>query len=325
MSARKRKSLGKRFIRWLILVAFISAFVLVVGVWFTLFDKYIHPGRMANEGTPADLGLEYESISFATEDGLTLQAWLLMPPAEKRRETMPTVVAVHGYGTCRWDILERCASFARAGYMVFVYDQRGCGDSEGDYSSGGVKEWRDCLLAIQQALHRPEADEKRLVLYGFSMGSVVAILAGASDKRVDAIIADSPYTGMREISAKILADNGVPAWPFVDLMNLSFQWSFGAPMDEVDTIETAPSVAPRPLLILVGDADTTVPPEHPQRVFAAASEPKKLVVMPGHGHHDNGSAQMFERHILPFLVEHLGPPVPPAPAPETGEEEEPTE
>ena len=41
-----------------------------------------------------------------------------------------------------------------------------------------------------------------------------------------------------------------------------------------------------PLLIIHGDADTLIPPSHAERLYAAANEPKRLVLVPGAGHND---------------------------------------
>ena len=46
--------------------------------------------------------------------------------------------------------------------------------------------------------------------------------------------------------------------------------------------ETAiPGVAPRPMLLVHGDADTIVPYHHAERLFTLAGEPKELVRIPG--------------------------------------------
>jgi dipeptidyl aminopeptidase/acylaminoacyl peptidase len=295
----------RRLLKMTLLLLVCGAAVFVIGVWFFLFDAYIHPVRMLVEGNPLDYGLDYQNHIFTTRDGLELKAWLILPPPSLRTGRLPTIFAVHGYSTSRWDIIERCALLARAGFLVIAYDQRASGESEGTAVTGGPLETADLRSVIDQAVTLPEVDPERLGVYGFSMGATVAIIAAAGDERIDAVVADSPYASLREISAKVLRDRGLPEWPFVDLMNLSFQWSFGVDMASCDATAVAARIAPRPLLILAGEKDQVVPHDHPQRIFSAAREPRRLAISPGGGHFDNGTPVLFGNTIVPFFWEVL--------------------
>ncbi|MEO1299862.1 MAG: alpha/beta hydrolase [Cyanobacteria bacterium J06636_16] len=42
-----------------------------------------------------------------------------------------------------------------------------------------------------------------------------------------------------------------------------------------------------PVLLIHGDRDRATPPEHSQRVFAALSQLKELVLIPGTGHNQS--------------------------------------
>lgn len=305
--AKRNKSGGAgRLLKMLILILIGGAAVFVIGVWFFLFDAYIHPVRMMNEGSPRDYGLDYRDLVFTTTEGLVLKAWLILPPRDLRTQRMPAIIALHGYSTNRWDIIERTALLARAGFLVISYDQRASGESEGTAVTGGPLEIGDVRAVIDQAVKLPDVDADRIGVYGFSMGATVAIIAAAEDARIDAVVADSPYAGLRDITAKVLRDRALPEWPFVDLMDLSFQWSFGVRMETCDAASAAAKIAPRPLLILAGEQDTVVPHDHPQRIFSAAREPRRLVVNPAGGHFDNGSPALFGSTIVPFFREMLG-------------------
>jgi pimeloyl-ACP methyl ester carboxylesterase len=45
-------------------------------------------------------------------------------------------------------------------------------------------------------------------------------------------------------------------------------------------------IAGRPVLLVHGEADLLVPPEESRSLFARASEPRRLVLVPGMGHFD---------------------------------------
>jgi cephalosporin-C deacetylase-like acetyl esterase len=323
MSAAKRKSFIRRIIFWLFTITIFGIFVVVAGTWAYLFDHYVHPPRLPLEGTPADAGLEFRDVAFETEEGFVLSGWIVLPPEPLRQEKMPSIIAVHGYGTNRWDIGERIAHFANAGYLVLTYDQRDCGESEGDAVTGGSLEVHDLRRAIDLILRQADTDSSRVTLYGFSMGAVVAIHAADEDERVNGVIADSPYSSMKAITRKILDDRSIPHWPFIDLFAFSYESSFKVSMDEIDTVRAVKGISPRPLLLLAGDSDDSVPPDHAHKIFAAAREPKKMSFFEGNGHEDNGTAKIFAETILPFLEEHFGPPI--APEEEDMEEEEPVD
>ena len=307
MSAKKTSKFNRKIFLWSAVVLLVLAGI-TAGMWFYVFDHYIHPGRMDLEGDPSDFGLEFQNHSFTTFDGLKLNAWLVLPPEPVRQDQMPLVVAVHGYGTNRWDIMERVASFARKGYLVFTYDQRASGTSEGDAVTGGAFETADLKQAIDTALALPEASRDNLIVYGFSMGAAVAIMHSSEDTRVKAVVADSPFMGMWEITGKLLGENMLPEWPFQDLINLSFKNTFQVDMKNVSAAKMVQNLSPRPLLLITGTADATVPTWHVEEIFSAAGENKEIYRNPGKDHEDNGTALIFDTVIHPFLEKHLGPP-----------------
>lgn len=57
-----------------------------------------------------------------------------------------------------------------------------------------------------------------------------------------------------------------------------------AEFDEVAPEAVVGRIAPRPFLIVHGDADDVVPYHHAERIFARAGEPKELVRLPAGGH-----------------------------------------
>jgi len=52
----------------------------------------IHPITIIDPILPSDLGLDYESVSFETEDNITIRGWLI--PSSKSKGI---VIVGHGY------------------------------------------------------------------------------------------------------------------------------------------------------------------------------------------------------------------------------------
>jgi fermentation-respiration switch protein FrsA (DUF1100 family) len=63
-------------------------------------------------------------------------------------------------------------------------------------------------------------------------------------------------------------------------------------------IEVVPRISPTPVLFVHGDRDHYFPVEHPEELYAAASDPKELWLIPGFGHAESAAT--------PELLDRLG-------------------
>ncbi len=67
-------------------------------------------------------------------------------------------------------------------------------------------------------------------------------------------------------------------------------------------------IAPRPVLFITTSDDRLVPPEESEAMYRLASEPKKLVVLPGWGHYEVYTGECFRQVMVPTVAwyrEHL--------------------
>lgn len=74
-------------------------------------------------------------------------------------------------------------------------------------------------------------------------------------------------------------------------------------------------LAPRPLLLVHGEADTRLPPECSRMIYDMAGEPKRLVLYPGANHALLEAQEPLETLLREWLPATLGQPAPPAVAP----------
>jgi fermentation-respiration switch protein FrsA (DUF1100 family) len=150
-------------------------------------------------------------------------------------------------------------------------------------SSGGPSEHgllSDAAAAYAFTAARYGAD--RIVLWGFSLGSGVAV-ALAADRRVGRLILEAPYTSIADIAAAAF-----PILPVRWLLRDQFH------SDERIVRVTAP------LLIMHGGGDSTISIAFGERLFALAHEPKQFVRFPEGGHNDldNYGAIDTARHFI---------------------------
>ncbi len=140
---------------------------------------------------------------------------------------------------------------------------------------------------------------KRVAVFGSSQGGASVLLAAAADPRIDAVIAENPFTS---IHALIMDNSMEPRLPRPLLAAISYLTrlrlgALGAP----DPVEVVDRIAPRPLLLMHGDADRVIPLRHSQQLFERAGEPKQFWVAEG-AHH----AALFNAHPDEWAARVLG-------------------
>jgi fermentation-respiration switch protein FrsA (DUF1100 family) len=160
-------------------------------------------------------------VAFAAAGGTILRGWLYLPGTREGR--VPGVVMAHGFSATKEMGLDRYAEvFAAAGMAVLAYDHRNLGASDGEPRQL-VNPWaqaRDYREALTWLGERPEVDATRLAVWGSSFSGGEAIVVGAIDDRVRAVVANVPFVSLG-------ADGDDPAERF-DALRAAFLDESGA-------------------------------------------------------------------------------------------------
>jgi uncharacterized protein len=131
-------------------------------------------------------------VEFAADGGVTLGGWLYLPDGEGPHAA---ITMAHGFAGVKEHGLERFArAFTDDGFVVLVHDHRGFGSSGGEPRQD-VDPWRqvaDWRRAITFLESRPEVDPGRIGLWGTSYAGGHAIVLGATDRRLRAVVAQVP-------------------------------------------------------------------------------------------------------------------------------------
>lgn len=181
------------------------------------------------------------------------------------------MVIIHGAGSAK----ENHADFARlcasAGWAALSYDQRGHGESEDEMTPAALG---DVGRMATMLARREQIDGRRICARGSSMGGFMAIAAAGGSDSIHGVIAICPASaeglrrGLRDGELEMRADVGaLDAW-----------------LGEHDLTQSVSELAGKPLIILHARGDERVPYEESERLYAAAAEPRKLVVLPGGNH-----------------------------------------
>jgi hypothetical protein len=152
-----------------------------------------------------------QDVEFEVDGNVTLRGWLFLPDRPGPR---PAITMAHGYAGIREHGLDRFAQvFAEAGFVVLVHDHRGFGASDGE-PLGDVDPWRqiaDWRYAISYLENHPAVDASRIGLWGTSYAGGHALVLGATDRRLKAVVAQVPTISGYEQGLRRVAPDKVAA------------------------------------------------------------------------------------------------------------------
>lgn len=243
-------------------LAGIFALFVIVGRLLHRYFIYI-PDR--TRVPPRDAGLPgAEEVAFKAADGTKLIAWY--QPARGARPTLLYFTGNSGNVAKR---AGKIRTIAADGYGVFMLNYRRYGGSEGKPTEARIA--ADAVSAYDYLRGLGVAPHD-IVAYGESLGTAVATRL-ALQRHVESLVLEAPFTSVLAI-AKLL-------WKYFPLDLIM--------VDQYRTIDRIGQVT-APLFIVHGARDSIIPLDHARHVFHAASEPKKLVVVPQADHND-----LFER------------------------------
>lgn len=202
-----------------------------------------------------------EDVVLRTEDGLSLDAWLLHPTGTDRGAA---VLYCPGNGGNRLSRLGVGQEIARRGFTVLLLDYRGYGGNPGSPSETGLA--RDARAAAA-FLRERGFDGERTLYVGESIGTGVAARLAVTDPPAGLVLR-SPFPSLAE-----LASTHVPR-PLALLLREGYRSADALRDSDV------------PVVVLHGDADEIVPSRLSAALAAQVGTLHDEVVLPGVGHND---------------------------------------
>jgi pimeloyl-ACP methyl ester carboxylesterase len=128
-----------------------------------------------------------------------------------------------------------------AGYTVFLYDSRGCGQSDGWGSALGTREADDVIGAVRFLRGRADLKPRSIGALGISLGAGLVLLAAARDPDLGAVVASS---ACRPAPTQRPHGFHSAAWPRATVRAALIDRLIGARLEDTRPLQVIHTVAP---------------------------------------------------------------------------------
>ena len=253
------------------------------------------------ESLPATNGIAQFHFSFAADATQRVPGVLLA--STNFSGLRPVVIALHGTGGSKANLLALCRKLAERGFIAVAIDgryhgERKSGKGQNDYNDAIIRAWRgsgehpfyydtvwDVMRLVDYLQTRDDVDSARIGLIGISKGGIETYLAAAADPRIAVAV---PCIGVQSFRWALdnnswqgriatiqpafdaaVKDAGV-AKPDAKFVKTFYDRVVPEIAGEFDGPKMLPFIAPRPLLVINGDADAHTPLPGVKKCVAAA-------------------------------------------------------
>jgi pimeloyl-ACP methyl ester carboxylesterase len=126
-----------------------------------------------------------------TVNNKKLECWVVRPSNKPQNEASltnerPAIILLHGWGRNRGRMIPRARIYGQKGYTTILFSARDHGNSDKELIGMSIIRFTQDLKAVIDWWGQP------VILCGHSIGGGAALLAGAQNSHVKAIIAESP-------------------------------------------------------------------------------------------------------------------------------------
>ncbi len=255
------------------LAAASGAVVGITALFEALLRRHLYRISEWSSASPAGTGLPCEEVTFCTADGLSLPGWYF--PAQSPLATILFMRGTRYNARVLWSGRERARAFGDflrgASCNFFVFDYRG--HAPGSPAPSEQATYLDAEAALAHLQARPDVDPGRIILYGFSLGTGVAVELALRES-CRGLILRAAFTSLREV-----AEERLPA------LRMLFRLMPWLPLTRYDSAAKIPNLRV-PVLVMHGEADEAVPLWMGRRLYELAPGPRTFLALPGAAHTD---------------------------------------
>ncbi len=225
----------------------IAYLVLLVFIYFYQRNLLYHPTE--NNYQNDKIQFSYDEIFIKVDDTVKLKSWII----NKNLKKFKTLVFFHGNAGELSNRIYKLNELNKLDINILLISWRGFSGNKGFPTEDNL--YKDAEAAIQW-LNSKEVENNKIILYGESLGTGVAVEIGKKNN-FNSIILESPFTSM-ENAAKIY-------YSYLPVKLLL--------KDKYDSIKKIETIK-IPILIMHGKKDDIVPFSMGKALFEKANNPK---------------------------------------------------
>lgn len=230
---------------------------------------------------PTAIGLEYESVTIISGDGVKIHGWFV--PARQERATL---LYFHGNAGNISHRLDSLKIFNDLGFSCLIIDYRGYGESQGVISEKGI--YLDAKAAWSYLVDIRKVPARQIIVFGRSFGGAIASYV-ASQHNPGALVLESSFTSVPDMAVRM--------YPLFPVRLLSrFQYNTKKMLLSVSC----------PVLVIHSPEDEIIPFTNGEELFESAREPKHFLEIQG-GHNGGylASVSTYVNGINKFIEGYL--------------------
>jgi pimeloyl-ACP methyl ester carboxylesterase len=230
------------------------------------------------EKTPDFYHLPYEEVwlPVAVKSGKLehIYGWWI----KANQPNSKVLLYLHGNGINIGANITHAYRFYQLGFSVLLIDYRGYGYSQGSFPNE-QRVYQDAITAWNYLVQEQKIPPQQIFIYGHSLGGAIAIDLAVRHPGAAGLIVEGSFTSIRELVAYM---NKFWMFPVDLILTQRF-----ASIKKLPKLKT-------PILFIHGTADSIVPYFMSEKLYAAAPEPKKLMLAAGTGHNDTAQVTGLE-------------------------------
>lgn len=257
---------ASHWLRWLgtltlaVMLAVMLALVAILGWLKWHEDELVFETGLSHARLSGPLPPYVERVEIDGSEQARLAALIMR--ADPADDTGFWVLHLHGNADSAFSPLQlqHCERLRSLGLNVLSFDYRGFGQSPGIASEAHI--YADAEAAYEELIRRG-VPAKRIILWGHSLGSAPAVQL-ATRHAAGALVLFGAFTSIPDAAAA--------TYPY-----LPVRWITGIQMNSLERIHNVHI----PVIIAHSTTDSVIPFQEAARLYAAASQPKRLLALNG--------------------------------------------